>query len=139
MMMMTPDPDRLRWGIDSLVTLNVPVRLILRTASQASGSVASTGAVGPEMPALFTSTSSPPSVSAAALTSRSTAGRSDTSHTVAVIDGSAWVRARSAFSAMSQICTLAPSAAKARAIANPIPLPPAVTRTRFPVCMMKPR
>src|ERR1700680_4078144 len=42
------------------VTLNVPVRSTCMTFSHSSGFISSTGAVGPEMPALFTSTSNPP-------------------------------------------------------------------------------
>src|SRR4051794_24381569 len=54
MLMMSPARECFRWGIESRVTLNVPVRLTWRTFSQASGSISSIGAVGPEMPALLT-------------------------------------------------------------------------------------
>src|SRR6266702_5651002 len=131
MLMMTPDSDFFRCGIASLVTLNVPVRLSASTASHASGSIFSTGAVGPAMPPLFTSTSIPPSISAAAATKRSTEDRSERSQTLEVIVGWAWVTACRVSSLMSQMCTLAPCAAKARAIDSPIPAAPAVTITRL--------
>src|SRR3954463_12032065 len=60
------------------VTLNVPVRSTCMTLSQASGSISATGAVGPEIPALFTSTSSPPRESTASATMRSMSCRFET-------------------------------------------------------------
>lgn len=66
MMMMTPAFDFLRLGIATRATLNVPVRFTFITISHASGSVTSTGTVGPGMPPLFTNTSIPPTASAGA-------------------------------------------------------------------------
>jgi hypothetical protein len=64
------------------------------------------------------------------MTSRSTEVRSETSHKVEVMDVSDCFNVCRASLLMSQICTFAPSAAKARAIANPIPLAPAAIRIR---------
>lgn len=72
---MTPALDCLRHGIDSRVTLKVPTRLTASTACHWSKSISSTEVVGPEMPALFTSTPMPPRVPAAALTNASTGSR----------------------------------------------------------------
>src|SRR5450755_3319433 len=100
--------------------------------SQASGSRSSQRPVGPAIPALLTSTSSPPSEPTASANSRATEGRSTTSHTLRPSVASVVLRPSRAASSTSQTCTRAPSSAKARAVARPIPLTPAVTSTRAP-------
>src|SRR5580704_7204776 len=124
---------RRKCGTASLVQLNCPVRQISRQRSQSSGFISSTFDVGPAMPALLTSTSRPPSFASASANRLFTAARSETSQRVEVIAGSLVASADSAASSTSQVWTRAPSAAKRRAIARPMPLPPAVTSTRKPL------
>ena len=123
-------PDFFSSGIANRVTLKVPVRLICITSSQAAGSKASTGAVGPEMPALFTSTSKPPSEAMAAGTASSMSAPFDRSHTEVWTPGVALASAANASPSRSSTKTRAPAAAKAAAISRPMPDAPAVTRTR---------
>src|SRR5215212_4260253 len=101
--------------------------------SQSSGLMSSTLAVGPAMPALLTSTSSPPRACPASWNNRSTCVTCDTSARVVPTDGSSFRKADSASSSTSQMCTLAPCSTKVRAIARPIPDAPAVTTTRSPL------
>jgi hypothetical protein len=80
----------------------VPMTSTVITASHWSGSASSTGAVGPAMPALFTSTSSPPSASTEAAIMRSISSRFDTSQTTVFKPGISFAAVSSAFSSMSQ-------------------------------------
>src|SRR3954469_11424778 len=75
-------------GTASRAQLNWPVRQISRQRSQSSGFISSTLEVGPATPALLTSTSRPPSFSAASANSFFTAARSETSQRDHVIAGS---------------------------------------------------
>ena len=82
------------------------------------------------MPALFTSTSSPPNASTAAATMRSMSSRFETSQTTVFRPEISFAAVSSAFALMSQTQTLAPISAKALAISFPMPDAPAVTNTR---------
>src|SRR4051812_42207695 len=98
--------------------------------SQSSGRMSSILAVGPAMPALFTSTSRPPRFFFTSSNRRSTCATSATSALQRKISlGSE----ASALSSTSQTCTRAPFVRKVRAISRPIPAAPAVTRTRSPL------
>ena len=125
--------EALRCGTARRTQLNWPVMSMARQRSQSSGLISSTLPVGPAMPALLTRQSSPPSAFSAASNRRATAARSETSHTVQVSCGSDLARAASASWSTSQMCTLAPSRTKARAISSPMPAAPAVTSTRKPL------
>src|SRR5438552_6654930 len=98
--------------------------------AQSAGSISSQRAVGPAIPALLTSTSRPPSVRSASSKRRATAARSATSQTLRVKVASEVASASSALLSTSHTCTRAPSRTNARAVASPMPLAPAVTRTR---------
>src|SRR5215468_8476395 len=100
--------------------------------SQSAGVTSSAAAVGPEMPALLTSTSSPPSADYAVSNSRPTAARSPTSASTVPILGSMPLSSASANSETSQMKTRAPCSWKRVAMRRPIPAPPAVTMTRSP-------
>ena len=71
------------------------------------------------------------------MTNRSTDKRSETSHTVEVIDESDCFKERRA-SSMSQICTFSPCATKPCAIANAIPLSASVIMNTFSCVIGKP-
>src|SRR5688572_27361378 len=101
--------------------------------SQSSGRMSSTLAVGPAMPALFTSTSRPCKCFSTSLNRRSTSSSFATSATVCVTAGSCFFVLARAFSSMSQICTRAPCSTNVRVITRPMPAAPAVTRTRSPL------
>src|SRR5215203_2121724 len=88
----------------------------------------STSDVGPAMPALLISTSTPPRSSTAVWHQSSMASESDRSTTLPVICGLA--AAARASAEMSQTWTRAPRVAKVLTITAPIPPPPAVTITR---------
>src|SRR5207253_9597892 len=99
--------------------------------SQSCGAMSSIFAVGPAIPALFTSTSSPLSSCFTSAKSRSTSASFDTSATDC--DACSFLRHRaSACSSISQICTRAPCSTKVAAIARPMPAAPAVTSTLNP-------
>src|SRR5918996_556025 len=111
----------------------MPLRSTAMQRSQSSGRMSSTFAVGPAMPALFTSTSSPCRNFLTSSNSRSTSPSLETSASVCVTVGSCLFASASAFSSMSQMCTLAPCSTKVRAITRPMPAAPAVTSTRSPL------
>src|SRR6478672_7546181 len=117
-------------GIACCVTLKVPWRFTPTTAAKAPASYSSTGAVGPAMPALLTSTSSPPSSLLTSPKRAATASGLLTSVTDPVMFANSPVTALTASALMSAMCTLAPAAANALAVASPIPLAPAVMSTR---------
>ncbi len=96
MLMITPAGERFRCGIAQRVTLNVPLRLTATTFSHASGSIVSTGTVGPAMPALLTSTSSPPSAATPDATMSSTSRRLATSQRLAIASGNSFANDASA-------------------------------------------
>src|SRR5262245_22231158 len=108
----------------------MPFRSTAMQRSQSSGRISSTGAVGPAMPALLTSTSSPPRLRRTSSNSRSTSATLATSTRVRNISRGS---AASALSSTSHTCTRAPRSAKVCAITHPIPDPPAVTSTRNPL------
>ena len=68
-----------RCGTASRAQLNCAVRRTSRQRSQSSGLISSTRPVGPAMPALFTSTSSPPSACSPSSKKQAASARSDTS------------------------------------------------------------
>jgi hypothetical protein len=96
MTMIDPVGDSFRSGVARRVTSNVPVRLTATTASHASGAYSCTGAVGPEMPALLTSTSRPPSAATRSSNIAVTAAGSVMSHTLPVIASAEAVTAATA-------------------------------------------
>src|SRR5688500_10233661 len=108
----------------------MPFRSTSMQRSQSSGRMSSTLAVGPAMPALFTSTSSPPRFFFTSPNRRSTSARLATSALTRKISGG---RAARALSSTSHTWTRAPCVIKVRAISRPIPAAPAVTRTRSPL------
>src|SRR5574340_775927 len=83
------------------------------------------------MPALLTRTSSPPSRACASLKSVSRSAGLLTSPTLPLMDELRRVTCCTASALTSAICTRAPFAAKASAMARPIPPAPAVTSTRW--------
>src|SRR5919108_1294326 len=111
----------------------MPLRSTAMQRSQSSGLISSTSAVGPAMPALLTSTSSPFSSLFTSANRRSTSSSLATSATVCVTPGSSFFARARAFSSMSQICTRAPLSTNVRAITRPMPDAPAVTSTRSPL------
>src|ERR1700694_699422 len=106
----------------------MPFRSTAMQRSQSSGSMSSTFAVGPAMPALFTSTSRPPRWRFTSSKRRSPPARLATSARLQLI----FLTLAKASSSTSQICTRAPCSRKVCAITRPIPAAPAVTSTRFP-------
>src|SRR5918994_1315640 len=111
----------------------MPFRSIAMQRSQSSGRMSSTFAVGPAMPALLISTSSPPRNFFTSANSRSTSSSRETSATLCETAGSCFFVLASAFSSTSQMCTFAPCSEKVRAITRPMPAAPAVTSTRRPL------
>src|SRR5918992_1783222 len=111
----------------------MPFRSTAMQRSQSSGLMSSTLAVGPAMPALLTSTSSPRRYFSTSANRRSTSSSFATSASVCVTVGSCFFVLARAFSSTSQICTFAPASTNVRAITRPIPAAPAVTRTRNPL------
>jgi len=100
-------------------------RSVCKVASSSAGTMSSTRAVGPEMPALFTSTSSPPRRdSAASMNASSSASCPASARTPGC------PQAASAASSTSDTNTAAPQAAKLSAMTRPIPPAPAVIATR---------
>src|SRR4051812_11511378 len=85
------------------------------------------------MPALLTSTSSPPRSSSASSNHASISPSLATSTWVAAMSALSARNPSSAASSISQTCTLAPSLAKARAIDRPIPEAAAVIMTRLTI------
>src|ERR1051325_1025540 len=106
----------------------MPLRSTAMQRSQSSGRMSSTLAVGPAMPALFTSTSSPPRLRSTSANRRSTSATFATSARVRLIACSS---SASAGSSISHTCTRAPWSRKVSAMARPMPAAPAVTRTRI--------
>jgi hypothetical protein len=131
MTMIVPAGDRFRTGMARRVTSNVALRLTATTASHSVGGYSSTGAVGPEMPALLTSTSRPPSDASRSPNITETASRLVMSQTLPVIAAADAVTAETASPSASATCTRAPAATNARVMARPIPPAPPVTRTRW--------
>ena len=84
-------PDIFSRGVANRVTVNVPVSWTRSTASRAAGSMPATQAVGPAMPALWTSTSRPPLASLGCRIIACTDTRSPMSQTRVVSPG---IRAR---------------------------------------------
>src|ERR671914_2800705 len=111
----------------------MPLRSTAMQRSQSSGLMSSTLAVGPAMPALLTSTSSPRRYFSTSANRRSTSSSFATSASVCVTVGSCFFVLARAFSSTSQICTFAPWSTNVRAITRPMPPAPAVTRTRSPL------
>ena len=104
-----------------------------------AGSMSSTNAVGPFVPALFTSTSTPPSSMMAVSSHASSESPSARSTLRATAPGKASRNDASDASSTSHTCTCAPLAMNAAAILRPIPLAAAVMMTRcamaaLPLC-----
>jgi hypothetical protein len=97
-------------------------------ASSASGVTSSTRAVGPAMPALLTSTSSPPSAATALSTNASHSETAPASARIPLCP-----HAARAPSSTSETNTAAPHAAKLSAMTLPMPLAPALMATRSPL------
>src|SRR5205085_730771 len=106
----------------------MPFRSTAMQRSQSSGRISSTLSLGPAMPALFTSTSRPPSSRSTSANRRSTSARFATSARVRVIACGSCASARSS---ISHTWTRAPWSRKVCAMARPMPAAPAVTRTRI--------
>ena len=131
-LMMEPPPASFSRGTANRAQRNWPVMLTSRVRLHSSGLTSSTGAVGPAMPALLISTSSPPRCAARSAKSRSTSAGTATSARVNPTPGSSWSRSAPRSPSTSQTCTPAPCPRKAAAILRPIPEAPAVTSTRVP-------
>src|SRR3990170_6759280 len=101
--------------------------------SQSSGRMSSTFAVGPAMPALLISPSSPPRNFFTSANRCSTSSSLATSASVCETAGSCFLVLASAFSSTSQMCTFAPCSENVRAITRPMPPAPAVISTRSPL------
>lgn len=119
-------------GTAKCVHRNCPVRHMSRQRRQSAGEISSTPPVGPAMPALFTSASSPPIVVFISLKNAATCASSDTSATVATSAPSSDAAASSARASTSQMAIRAPCCASARAMQMPMPPAPAVMATRRP-------
>ncbi|MNI77945.1 hypothetical protein D3C73_1342800 [compost metagenome] len=129
MLMIEGRDERLSAETARRVTLKVPFRFICMTLSHSSGSSCSTGAVGPDTPALLTRTSKPPMVSMMPGMLSPRLLRSATSHTAVRIEGCSNLRRLKPSVSMSTTVTSAPRLLKASAIACPIPDAPAVIST----------
>src|SRR5829696_3557141 len=128
---MVPLPDRSRCGTAYFVQRNTPPRLIASTRSQSSSGNVSTGAPGPGIPALLTSTSIWPNASITAAIIACTLSVDETSHATnrasppdAAIDETV-ASPRSA--SRSTTTTRSPLAPSRYAIARPMPEPEPVT------------
>src|SRR5438132_775883 len=108
----------------------MPFRSTAMQRSQSSGRMSSTLAVGPAMPALFTSTSRPPRLRSTSWNKRSTSPSAATSARLCEIFGGSALSARSS---TSHTCTRAPCSRNVCAITRPMPAAPAVMSTRSPV------
>src|SRR6266540_1258746 len=124
-----------RCGRASRVTRNTAVRFVARIASQDESSRSESG-VGPPRPALLTRTSIRPHFSTTAEIIRAIAGASVTSAAIAIApppDASISRAIRwHESSLLAARATRAPSCAKRREIASPIPREAPVTRATFP-------
>src|SRR6266540_3069636 len=124
-----------RCGRASRVTRNTAVRFVARIASQNESSRSESG-VGPPRPALLTRTSIRPHFSTTAEIIRAIAGASVTSAAIAIApppDASISRAIRwHESSLLAARATRAPSCAKRREIASPIPREAPVTRATFP-------
>ena len=60
MFTMRPQPRDRMPPMVALIVLNVPVRFTARVRSQSASGISQMGTCGPTMPALFTTTSTPP-------------------------------------------------------------------------------
>src|SRR6476661_2275396 len=121
-------------GRACLMQKNWPWMFTSKVAFQAAVSSVSSGPVGPAMPALLTSTSRPPSSPLTVFMRWRTWSSSETSLTAAA---SPLARAFStAPASMSVTKTVAPRSRNLLAMARPMPLAPAVTRTLFAVKSM---
>ena len=129
---MAPPPAAFRSGTARRAQRNWPVRSISMQRRHSAGSISSTAPVGPAIPALFTSTSSPPSDRPASSNRRSTCASSDTSARL-VPTGNARPQASSALASTSQVARGRRRPTSASTIARPIPAAPAVTITRCPL------
>src|SRR5688572_3272091 len=131
--MIWPPPRRRRAGNATLVALNTPSRLTSITWRHSAGDCSATGPYRP-MPALLTSTSSPPSSSSVATTAASMSVGSVTSPTRPIAltpaaSSSSTAAFRTAQSRATS-ATAAPAFPRRCAVASPAPrLPPVISTT----------
>ena len=130
MLTMLPRPARAMSRATAWATRKAPLRLTRSTASK-SASVMSKKSQALKIPALLTSTSMRPCALMAAATSASTWALSPTSQCTYKPPNSL-ARAVPRSSSMSAITTRAPSRAKRRQQASPMPCAPPVTRQTRP-------
>src|SRR5262245_22761694 len=123
--MMLPAPRAIIAGITALTVRNAPVRLIRTTRSHAASSISSTVAAWSLSAAPYISTSRPPKRSTVAATAARHEAVSVTSRFTATARPPPFsISAATAFapgSSTSAQATLAPTAAKASAVARPMP------------------
>src|SRR5215204_749938 len=128
-----PPPRFFMCGITAWVPLNGPRRLTAMMRSQSATGIAAI-VCRVIVPAELTSTSMLPALIAISLARRAKASPSATSSACPLAPPPISAATRCAASPSRSItATRAPAAAKARALVAPIPLPPPVTRTVFPV------
>jgi hypothetical protein len=120
-------------GSAARVSRNGAVRLTRMTRSHSASDTSAAADIPSMMPALFTSTSSPPKVStAAATTCSTTAGSLRSPVTATAVPPAASISATTALAVSaltSATTTLAPSPANRSAAARPMPEPAPVTTT----------
>src|SRR5215207_8018973 len=128
-----PPPRLFMCGITAWVPLNGPRRLTAMMRSQSATGIAAI-VCRVIVPAELTSTSMPPSLTAISSARRAKASPSATSSACPAAPPPISAATRCAASPSRSItATRAPAAANTRALAAPMPLPPPVTRTVFPV------
>ncbi len=123
-------------GTTALQQWKTPLRSISTTRRHSAGSVSTTVALAPAMPALQIRISTPPISAIVRAVAELTRSQSETSvSTIASLprppssSQARWPSARS----MSQIVTWAPESRKRSTMARPMPCAPPVTMARLPV------
>src|SRR3954470_4115898 len=133
----TPPPRRTICAISCFMHTKVPRRLMSRMRSHSSSSISCSGCALFSTPALLKAMSSRPNRSTTCATAASTCSGIETSHAITSTSPPACFRAASvslrATAVRSRMATRAPSAAKASAVARPMPLAAPVTRATLPV------
>jgi len=134
---MAPPPWFTIAGISWRRHSHTPLRLMEMTRSQFSSVQSAVGALLPSMPALLNATSSRPKFSIAWFTALSTSAGFDTSVLTNMASPPAfliaWAASSPSLTRTSARTTLAPSRAKASAVARPIPAAAPVTRATLPL------
>src|SRR5882724_11998538 len=135
MLTMVPPPAAFSMGTAWCAHRNWPFSPTSMHRRQSAKLISSTPPVGPAVPALLMSASSPPSEAFTSANSAATSDSLATSARVALCRGCVFVKSARNSSDTSQTCNRAPCRISMSAIARPMPDAPAETNTRRPGLM----